>query len=131
VALANAMAPESAVAAFFGLFMLPAAFIGGFYTWLGLALLDAIGQFLRRRRGATAASPAAAPVHPRAVPPGSVSFVFTSLGVATLVGFGIAFLSTGLKFSQAWGTVIGVGIGYGVLCWNLARSGFLPFPEGG
>lgn len=129
-ALAKALAPGSVVGAFFGLFMLPAAFIGGFYAWLGLALLDAIGSFVRRGGRRIPRDTAKTPVAARAIPRGSIGFVFVSLAVSIMTGFALAFLATESKFLTAWSLLVAAGTGYGVLCWLLARSGFLPFPEG-
>jgi hypothetical protein len=129
-ALANAIAPGSVVGAFFGLFMLPAAFIGGFYAWLGLALLNAIGQWVRRRRGRNGAATPIPREPDRMVPPGSIAFLLMSLVSSAMAGFALAFLSTEWSLGEAWALVVLVGAAYGVLCWLLARSGFLPFPEG-
>ena len=128
-ALANALAPGSIVAAFFGFFMLPAAFIGGFYAWIGLALLNAIGHLIRRWRGREAAAAPIPRAHEKVVPPGSIAFLLTSLVSTTMAGFVIGFLSSEWSLMSAWALIVGVGAGYGVLCWLLARSGFLPFPD--
>jgi hypothetical protein len=53
-----------------------------------------------------------------------------SLVTSAMAGFALAFLSTDWSFVRAWALILSVGAGYGVLCWLLARSGFLPFPDG-
>lgn len=131
LALAKAIAPQSAVGVVAGFLMLPAAFIAGFYTWLGIALFDALIKFLRRGRPRAAPSAATGPpAHALAVPPGSMGFLFTSLLISLMVGLVLAFLSTRMASSMALAAVVVAGAGYGVLCWMLARSGYLPFPEG-
>jgi hypothetical protein len=131
IALAKAIAPQSAVGVVAGFLMLPAAFIAGFYTWLGIALFDALVKFVRRGRPRAAPSAATGPPAPAlAVPPGSLGFLFTSLLISLMVGLVLAFLSTKMASSMALAAVVLAGTGYGMLCWILARSGYLPFPEG-
>jgi hypothetical protein len=130
MSLAERLAPESFVAAFVGLFMLPLAFILGMQFWLGLALLGAIGHGLRyllgRARGSTARLPRTAS---STIPPGSVAFfpiAALSGGVGGLITASVAsragFLAVVLTYSV-------IGMAYGLLCWQLARRGWLPFPE--
>lgn len=129
--LARAIAPQSAVGVVAGFLMLPAAFIAGFYTWLGVALVDALVRFLRSGRPRVAPSAATGPpAHVSAVPPGSMGFLFTSLLISLMVGIVLAFLSSRMASSMALAAVLLAGAGYGVLCWVLARLGYLPFPEG-
>jgi hypothetical protein len=128
--LAERLAPDSWVAAFVGLFMLPLAFMLGMQFWLGLALLGAIGYGLRylvqRAAGSTASLRESVPTM---IPPGSVAF----FPIASLSG-ALGGLITGLVASEAGffavlSTYTAVGVGYGLICWQLARNGWLPFPE--
>jgi hypothetical protein len=127
--LAEALAPDSILAGFLGLFTLPLAFLLGMYLWLGLAILAAIGRLFRwllgRRRGLQSDRS----VLPSQIPPGSFAFVPASVVLSGFSGFFIALVSTTLGFLATLGLYVGVGLVYGLACWLLARTGYLPHLE--
>jgi hypothetical protein len=47
----------------------------------------------------------------------------------TLGGLLTGALSSEVGFLSVWSTYTAIGVGYGLLCWQLARHGWLPFPE--
>lgn len=128
--LAERYAPDSFVAAFVGLFMLPLAFLLGMQLWLGLALISAIGYWLRHlfRRARGSNTPLRDAV-PNTIPPGSVVFFPLASISGALGGLLTGLLSGQSGFFAVVSTYSAVGIGYGLLCWQLARNGWLPFPE--
>ena len=129
VVLANYLAPDSVIANFVGLLALPFAFLTGMQFWLGFALLSALVYGIRRLVGQINELPSSMAGN-RCVPPGSYSFLLTSLVVSVGAGVIVAFVATRLGFFATLLIYLLVGLFYGLTCWLLARSGFLPFPEG-
>jgi hypothetical protein len=122
---AQRIAPDSGLAVFAGVLALPAAFVAGMQLWLGLALFAVFAGSARRLLGGR--PQARPPVN--VVPPGAIAFVFTSLATCLLAGLVLGAVATSGGFLSTFATVFSVGVVYGVLCWLLARNGFLPFPE--
>ena len=118
--LADALAPEFRFAAWLGLCSLPLAFILGAHLWLGLALLKMAGRFLRH------AAQGRKQARSDAVPPGSIAFVFTALGISTLTGFLLALAPNRMGFLPTLFIFVLFGALYGVVCHLLARRGYLP-----
>jgi hypothetical protein len=115
------LAPDSILAAFFGLFAFPLAFMLGMQSWVGLA----IGIALWR----TATRGPLTPAQRRTeVPAGS--FVFVPIAVTMVGGAGllIGLLGSSLGVLATFGLYVLLGLGYGTACWLCARSGYLPWP---
>lgn len=128
VALATYLAPDSIVANFVGLLALPFAFLTGMQFWLGFALFSALVYGVRKLAGRVDESSSSV-AGDRGVPPGSYSFLLTSLVVSVGAGVVMAIVATRLGFLATLLIYLLVGLAYGVTCWLLARSGYLPFPE--
>ncbi len=128
VCLATYLAPDSIISSFVGLLALPLAFLTGMQFWLGFALLSALVYGIRRFLGRTIEPPSAM-AGDRGVPPGSYAFLLTSLVASVASGVVMAVVATRLGFFATLLTYLLVGLLYGLTCWLLARSGFLPFPE--
>ena len=128
VGLASFVAPDSIIGNFIGLLALPLAFITGMNLWLGFALLTALLHGIRRL---LSRDPKSLPplMGDRGVPPGAYSFVLSSLATSAASGLVMAFLATRLGFLATLALYLLVGLSYGVACWLLARTGFLPFSE--
>jgi hypothetical protein len=120
--LATRLAPDSLLAPFVGLFSLSFPFVVGMHLWLGLAILGALWRLVTRRRlrGNFA---------PGEVPPGSFAFVPTCVVLSGGAGFLMALFGTSLGFVRTIGLYLLIGLTYGMACWLMARSGYLPFPE--
>lgn len=117
--LATALAPESWLAAFAGLFAFPLAFAAGMPCWLGLALLTAAWGLVRRGPRKT---------RPHEIPGGSIAFVPVAIGIAGAAGVVIGLCGSRLGFIATVALYLLLGITYGAACWRLARAGYLPFP---
>jgi hypothetical protein len=128
IGLASFVAPDSIAGNFIGLLALPLAFIAGMNLWLGFALLTALLHGIRRL---LSRAPGSVPplMGNRDVPPGAYSFVLAALATSAASGLVMAFLSTRLGFVATLALYLLVGLVYGMACWLLARSGFLPFGE--
>lgn len=129
--LAEQVAPESGIAAFAGLFMLPMAFAAGLQLWLGFALVAAIGYLMRHLLRLARRAPASAErIVPAMIPPGSFAFLPCGLVCGGAAGLVTGFVASEAGFLMVLFAYLGVGCAYGLLCWQLARNGWLPFPEG-
>jgi hypothetical protein len=117
--LSVALAPDSWLATAAGMFSFPLAFVAGMQCWLGLALVLALWGLVRRgpRRPATGE-----------IPSGSIAFVPVSVACIGLAGVVIALCGSRLGAAATVGIYLLLGLAYGVACWQLARSGYLPFP---
>lgn len=120
-ALALALAPGSGLARLLGFLALPAAFIVGFVFWAGAATLVLIKRLAKggSRSGRT----------PGEIPPGASGFLWSSVLSCLLVGALTGVLSQEHGFFLVSGSYVATGLVYGVLCWRLAKSGWLPFPR--
>lgn len=129
VGLATWLAPDSILAHFVGLLALPIAFITGMQLWLGFALISALAYGVRRLLGRVDKAPSSM-AGDRGVPPGSYSFLLTSVAVSVAAGVVMAIVATRIGFFATLLTYVLLGLVYGLTCWLLARAGFLPFAEG-
>ena len=117
--LVTTIAPGSSFAAFVGAFVFPLAFGLGMPSWLGLALVTALWGRVRHGPRKT---------RPHEIPGGSIAFVPVSIGLAGAAGLLIGVSGTRLGVAATVALYLMLGIAYGVACWQLARSGYLPFP---
>jgi hypothetical protein len=122
--LATWLAPDSFVARFFGLFVLPMAFASGLQSWVGFAIALALWRTVTR-----------GPMTPEqrnvelAIPPGSIVFVPIAVGFAGVAGLLIGLLGSTFGILVTVSLYVLLGLGYGTACWLCARSGYLPFPQ--
>jgi hypothetical protein len=63
------------------------------------------------------------------IPPGSFTFVPAALVTSALAGMVVAATSTRLGVAWVLSLYAVFGLAYGVACWKLAQSGYLPFPR--
>ena len=117
--VATALVPDSDVAALAGLFTFPVAFAVGMPCWLGLALITALWG--RVRQGPRKP-------RPHEIPGGSIAFIPVSIAVASLAGLVIGLAGSRIGFLATAASYPVLGAAYGIACWRLARSGYLPFP---
>jgi len=117
--LALALAPGSGVSRLLGFLALPAAFIVGFFFWAGAATFVLMKELAERgsRPG------------PREIPPGAKGFLWSSVLSCGIVGALTGILSKEHGFALVLGTYVAMGLVYGAVCWQLAKSGWLPFPR--
>ena len=115
------LAPGSIVAAFFGLFSFPLAFVFGMQSWVGLA----IGIALWR----TATRGPLTPAQRRTeVPAGSFVFVPIAVTLVGAAGLLIGLLGSSLGVLATFGLYVLLGLAYGTACWLCARAGYLMWP---
>ncbi len=115
---AQCIAPDSAFASLSGFTMLPLAFISGMIAWQGFAIIAMLfGAKSKQTDGGE-------------VPPGSIGLLIASIVVCGLAG-GIVWMfnASTTDLVPVLGKFLGVGAGYGALCWILARVGLLPMME--
>lgn len=125
--LAAWLAPNSGLAGAVSLLALPAAFLLGMYLWIGIALLRALPYGLLRLLGRR---PATRPIDDAAcVPPGAFGFVPCSMLFGGLAGVVVAIVSVSLGALATMALYLAAGAGHGILCWQAARRGWLPFPD--
>jgi hypothetical protein len=123
------LAPGSGLAEFVSFLTLPAAFVLGLVAWAGAAIPGAVRRFvlLVRKRDR---SPSVKENGTKAmIPPGSFAFVPAALVPCLVVGAVVGALSPRLGFGWVLCLYAGLGLSYGVVCWLLARTGYLPFPR--
>lgn len=118
--LALALAPGSGVSRLLGFLVLPASFILGFVVWAGAAVFSFIGQFAKGRASAR---------KPIEIPPGAIGFLWTSVLSCLFVGLLTGLLSKEHGVIFVSGAYLATGLVYGGVCWQLAKSGWLPFPR--
>ena len=121
IELSHGVAPGSAIAEFVSFLMLPAAFVIGIVAWAGASILSVVRRLVRL--GLKSDRPKIA------IPPGSFAFVPAALLTSLSAGAVAGVLSSRLGSGWVLGLYAGLGLVYGVACWMLARSGFLPFPR--
>jgi hypothetical protein len=119
--LALALAPSSGVSRLLGFLALPASFIVGFFLWAGAATFVLI-----KRLGKAGARPSQ---RPGKIPPGAKGFLWSSVMSCLIVGALTGLLSKEHGSLLVTGTYVVTGFVYGTLCWQLAKSGWLPFPR--
>ena len=119
--LALALAPSSDLSRLLGFLALPASFILGFVVWAGTAAFAAIWQLAKG-----GAHPGR---KPRDIPPGANGFLWSSVLSCLFVGVLTGLLSKEHGVVFVSGVYVATGLVYGVLCWQLAKSGWLPFPR--
>lgn len=117
--LATTLAPESWLAAFVGTFAFPLAFGIGMPCWLGLALVTALWG--RVRQGPRKP-------RPHEIPGGSIAFVPVSIAVVGAAGLVVGLSGSRIGFVATAALYLVLATLYGVVCWQLARAGYLPFP---
>lgn len=123
VLMADWLAPGSGVAGLFSFLAWPAAFLLGFYAWAGLAVFALLWRLIRGR-GRPHPSEAV-------IPPGTNGFIWSSLITCGMAGVIAGALSARYGLFMVTGIYLLVGLLYGALCWQLARTGWLPFPKDG
>lgn len=129
IQVSRILAPDSGIAEFVSFLTLPAAFIIGLGAWAGAAIPGAVRRFvllvLQRHR-----SPSVMGNGPKAtIPPGSSAFIPAALVTCLAAGTVVGVISTRLGFGWVLCLYAGLGLGYGVACWQLARTGYLAFPR--
>ena len=129
IQVSRLLAPGSGLAEFVSFLTLPAAFVLGIVAWAGAAIPGALRRFvLLVLKGVR--SPAAKENGSKAtIPPGSFAFVPAALVPCLVAGTVVGALSSRLGFGWVLCLYAGLGLGYGVACWLLARTGYLPFPR--
>jgi hypothetical protein len=105
--------------------MLPFSLIIGMQLWLGFAIISAllslIKQLLIHKRLMRRAT--------REPPAGGWAFIPVALSVCGIVGVIISLISG--RIFLVWIVYTITGLAYGVMLWQLARRGYLPFPDEG
>ena len=129
IQLARALAPASGLAEFVSFLAFPGAFVIGLVAWAGAAMPAAIRRLAGLARKESGPASAARESPPRTIPPGSFAFVPVSLIVTVPAGVVVAALSTTWSFVWVACLYAALGLCFGVGCWRLARSGYLPFPK--
>ena len=133
IQVSRALAPGSGVAEFVSFLALPAAFVVGLAGWAGAAIPAAVGRLIRLARERPRERDGSTPPKPEEsrarIPPGSFAFVPAGLATCTISGMVVAGLSGSLGFGWVLGLYAALGLAYGVACWRLARTGYLPFPR--
>lgn len=119
--LAITLAPGSGFSRLLGFLALPASFILGFVVWAGAAAFALIRQLAKG--GARPSQ------KQRDIPPGANGFLWSSVLSCLFVGVLTGLLSKEHGFVFVSGVYVACGLVYGVLCWQLAKSGWLPFPR--
>jgi len=119
--LALALAPSSGLSRLLGFLALPAAFIAGFVLWAGTATVVLIARLAKR--GSPTGRKASE------IPPGAIGFLWSSVLSCLIVGALTGLLSEKQAFFPVFGSFAATGLVYGILCWQLAKSGWLPFPR--
>lgn len=123
--MAERLAPGWFLAGLAGLFMLPLSFLVGLVLWQGVAIIKLLFRLpfllFRRSQGAR--------VEVVAIPPGAAVFVPVALFFGLVGGFVIGAMpgDSGVFEATGWGGLLG-GF-YGVAVWQLARRGYIAFPE--
>jgi hypothetical protein len=129
IGLARLLASGSFLAESIGMFAFPLAFVVGLQAWLGFAIFAAVAGFGRRlfsKQPAQHTRPSAT-----AAPPGSFVFVPLSVGAGLLAGLVVGLVSETHALMTSVLLYVAAGTFYGGVVWQLARSGYLPFPEPG
>lgn len=119
--LALALAPSSGFSRLLGFLALPASLVVGFFLWAGAAAF-----VLMKRLAGVGARPNQ---RAREIPPGAKGFVWSSVLLCLIVGALTGLLSKENGFFLVAGAYVATGVVYGTLCWQLAKSGWLPFPR--
>jgi hypothetical protein len=123
--VASRVAPDSRLALFFSFLTLSAAFIPGIFGWAGAALPAAMRLLLWRR----AARPGTDTSVPVTVIPGAYAFVPVALLVCLPTGALVGALSPSPGFLGTLLLYEGLGLAFGCICWQLARTGYPQFPR--
>jgi hypothetical protein len=126
---ARTLAPDSPVAEFVSFLALPAGLLIGFVAWAAVAAPAALRRFVRLARVRSGSPDSIDGVSAGTIPPGSFAFVPAALVTSTLPGMVVAATSTRLGVAWVLCLYAVVGLAYGVACWKLAQSGYLPFPR--
>jgi len=129
IQLARALAPASGLAEFVSFLAFPAAFVIGVVAWCGAAVPAAVRRLVGLARKGSGLASAAEGTLPQTIPPGSFAFVPASLILTVPAGVVVAALSTTWSFVGVVCLYAVLGLCFGVGCWRLARSGYLPFPR--
>jgi hypothetical protein len=126
--MAHRLAPGSMFASFLSLMTLPLAFAAGMYKWLGFSVVAAVLEWFDRLAHVAFFRNAPRPAGNEAVPPGTIAFIPAALAATGGCGVIVGMVSSS-SFISTIGIYLVIGLIYGVLCWSLARKGFIPFPE--
>lgn len=119
--LALVLAPSSGVSRLLGFLVLPASLIVGFFLWAGTAAFLLIKRLTKGGAHPSQMS--------REIPPGAKGFLWSSVLLCLIVGALMGLLSKEYGFLLVFGIYVAIGFVYGTLCWQLAKSGWLPFPR--
>jgi hypothetical protein len=123
--VARWVAPDSNLAEFVSFLVLPAGFMFGIFGWAGAAIPAAIRRLLRRRAAQPIEKSDSKPI----IVPGSFAFVPAALVTCVPAGMLVGVLSPDLGFVRVLLLYAGLGLGFGIVCWLLARAGYLQFPR--
>ncbi|MFO7569445.1 MAG: hypothetical protein R6W75_06570 [Smithellaceae bacterium] len=129
IQLANFLASDSALAEFISFFALPVSFLSGFVAWLGAASFMVLKRRLIDKKRQSDIPASERGQARSSIPPGSKAFLPASVIPCAIVGVFIGFLSREFNFLLVLLIYIALGITYGILCWQLAKKGYLPFPN--
>jgi hypothetical protein len=129
IQVSHILAPDSGLAEFVSFLTLPAAFVIGIVAWAGAAIPSAVRKFVRLTLKGDRAPSVMEKGSKATIPPGSSAFVPAALVTCLVAGAVMGAISTRLSFGWVFCLYAGLGLGYGVVCWRLARTGYLPFPR--
>jgi hypothetical protein len=130
--LSHGLAPGSELAAVASPLALVLTFAGGMLLWFGLGVVTVIGGgLLRMLRGRAPWKRAVRPDE-EAVPSGHGAFLFLGVGLGLAAGVVVGSASpANASFAFVCIAHTAVGAAYGGALRELARRGYLPFPEPG
>lgn len=129
IQVSHILAPDSGLAEFVSFLMLPTAFVIGIVAWAGAAIPSAVLRLVRLILKGDRAASVMEKGSKATIPPGSSAFVPAALVPCLVAGAVVGSLSTRFGFGWVFSLYAVLGLGYGVVCWRLARTGYLPFPR--
>jgi hypothetical protein len=126
-ALAYVFASDSGLASGLSWMMLPLSLVIGMQLWLGFAILSAVFSLIRQ----LVVNKKLSKVSSQGPPGGALAFIPVASCMSAVVGVIVSFVSSNESMLAVWTAYALTGVGYGVALWQLARKGFLPFPDEG
>jgi hypothetical protein len=122
--LGNAVAPDSVPSRAITTFMLPFSLFAGLGVWLSAALVLGIGRLLIGRRAERSVRNSRTTEVPFS-PPGSIMVLVTAVGFSLCAACFVSALSSKARLLPTLIAYGAMGLGYGVVAWQLARRGYL------